>query len=1043
MHARLIALPLLAALSPAPAALAQGEFVNFETPQTKPIAVATLGSGANLFDVVLVCNTPDNSVEIYRADPPFTFLRRVAVGLGPGTVKWNAALGRFFTCNFDGDSVTDVALAGTLSGGTVSISASIQRTTAVGDQPSDIAFDPTNTYAFVTLSSRGGYAWIRTSDLAPVASLVVPTVTGTANPPIGVKMPRRTEMLPDGRLFLLDMLSDDGVDLMVEAGAVRAAVGPLGNTHHSFAFANGNARMFIVGTRAMRLPTGEPAALAQPFGFYESWLWVVDTPSGLPAQVAGEALAGAAPGTLWKSVNLNKVYATGNPVPVADALSQPTDVLVYETPAAFKVFVTAFHSDKVARLQSTAAQPSGWATQVIGLGAPLASYSMVGPRGFALSTRAKENAAAAAGLLFVANRLDNSVSVINPNTDLLASPVSRFALHQDPTPQPIREGREFLYGAKHSGSGFVSCASCHIDATTDGLIWDLSSSESITVPAQLHDHESPVFTTFPQPKSIMVTQTLQGLVNAPLEPSPNFSGQELFSNAPYHWRGDRGQFTDFNGAFPNLLGRQNPLSIPEMAKYTRFIETVMHPPNPEQFLDRKPGGTLNTTNPDSLVGASGQLLGMLLFHDVPFPGLAGRSCVHCHVLPDGSSNTLVLPAVTGSSVFGPSETAALRNLFQREGAVPTGFTDTITAKTKGTTGLGHAGDMTSASSINRFLTNFFLSGMPGPNQQQQIEAVIEFVRRFDSGIAPAAGFAYTLTPNAAQNSFYFDLLEGQVAEANIGLAVYAQRIDPNTGTALEEGYWYDVTAAGYRLEGTATVVPRGTLDAAAAAGGVVILQGTPAGSERRIANLAGVRTPLSGPAPSLPWLAPMAPPTQWADVTRFTLNTVLNTDSTQPGPLSTVVSRLDTFMSALIAASPTFGVTTLSMHQPPRRFRVIGNDIRPGAYVLIGLPKGAPMSNPQYLRIPVFPTSRFATNPLNSQSQRIWESTLELDPLWTMALLNGGPEAPGVKNVMTLSNVPPLLQPVQWNAFDVRVVNEDGTFNGGFSWRSLTVQNGR
>ncbi len=83
-------------------AFSQGRFANFETPQTHPIEIAAVGGQ----EYVLVCNTPDNSVEIYEAAPPHAFVQRVPVGMGPCTVRWNPGHGRFYTCNFDGDSVS-------------------------------------------------------------------------------------------------------------------------------------------------------------------------------------------------------------------------------------------------------------------------------------------------------------------------------------------------------------------------------------------------------------------------------------------------------------------------------------------------------------------------------------------------------------------------------------------------------------------------------------------------------------------------------------------------------------------------------------------------------------------------------------------------------------------------------------------------------------------------------------------------------------------------------------------------------------------------
>lgn len=65
---------------------AQGTFTNFETPQTHPIEVALIG-GPGGVEHVLVCNTPDNSLEVWTATSPPQFKARVSVGMGPGTVR--------------------------------------------------------------------------------------------------------------------------------------------------------------------------------------------------------------------------------------------------------------------------------------------------------------------------------------------------------------------------------------------------------------------------------------------------------------------------------------------------------------------------------------------------------------------------------------------------------------------------------------------------------------------------------------------------------------------------------------------------------------------------------------------------------------------------------------------------------------------------------------------------------------------------------------------------------------------------------------------
>src|SRR5438270_6115859 len=70
-------------------------------------------------------------------------------------------------------------------------------------------------------------------------------------------------------------------------------------------------------------------------------------------------------------------------------------------------------------------------------------------------------------------------------------------------------------------------------------------------------------------KGPMVTQTLRGLNTLD----------------PFHWRGDRTNFTHFNVAFPGLLGG-SALSTSDINAYRDFINTVVFQPNPNQNLDR-------------------------------------------------------------------------------------------------------------------------------------------------------------------------------------------------------------------------------------------------------------------------------------------------------------------------------------------------------------------------------------------------------------------------------------------------------------------------
>src|SRR5690606_25583341 len=74
------------------------------------------------------------------------------------------------------------------------------------------------------------------------------------------------------------------------------------------------------------------------------------------------------------------------------------------------------------------------------------------------------------GLLYVLNRFDASVSVVDLAAETELARIPFF----DPTPAAIKNGRKHLYDTiKNSGLGHVACGSCHIDARTDRLAWDL------------------------------------------------------------------------------------------------------------------------------------------------------------------------------------------------------------------------------------------------------------------------------------------------------------------------------------------------------------------------------------------------------------------------------------------------------------------------------------------------------------------------------------------------------------------------------------------
>ena len=84
------------------------------------------------------------------------------------------------------------------------------------------------------------------------------------------------------------------------------------------------------------------------------------------------------------------------------------------------------------------------------------------PRGVLLSPNGKR--------LYVANRLDDNIAVIDTITYKL---VSTIDLGGPTNVDALRRGERLFYTADFAFQGQFGCATCHLDATIDGLQWDL------------------------------------------------------------------------------------------------------------------------------------------------------------------------------------------------------------------------------------------------------------------------------------------------------------------------------------------------------------------------------------------------------------------------------------------------------------------------------------------------------------------------------------------------------------------------------------------
>lgn len=447
-----------------------------------------------------------------------------------------------------------------------------------------------------------------------------------------------------------------------------------------------------------------------------------------------------------------------NPTAVSQSLAEPC-AIEFET--GTHAWITAFGSDRIAKVDVTA----GTITDRIDLrGAGEDSRFMRGPRGLAID--------AADDTMYVLNKISNSISVINLANAMMTT---EFTLAGgNPMHQGAAEGRGFLFDARLSGNGTVSCGVCHIDADRDGLAWDLGDPGGVmTYGSGLNsaNHElGEIERPFHPMKGPMVTQTLRNLEGG----------------APFHWRGDKPALVDFNPTFVNLLGG-DLLTAAEFALLEEYLLSLRHHPNPYRNLDN--------SLPEDLVGGNAQT-GEGLFN------IHLNHCSVCHEGPRGSLGNIDDPRLTDSrdSVKVPP----LQTTYQRFGFdnAPGGAS---------TMGFGMNRDGTGS----RLPTVHFYE--LGQLDQQGRKDVAAFVLSFDTGTPASVGQARTLNVgNRSSASLLADLtlFETQAGDGLIDLV--AEGISGSTDVAL----YFDSVVQKY-TDGTTSSHTRAELLAALQAGEAV------------------------------------------------------------------------------------------------------------------------------------------------------------------------------------------------------------------------------
>jgi hypothetical protein len=369
-----------------------------------------------------------------------------------------------------------------------------------------------------------------------------------------------------------------------------------------------------------------------------------------------------------------------SPVAPSEALAIPNEVLFSSVAGQGELYVTAIGGERIA---------------VVDPATGSVVRRLIVPEGLTGLVDAPDGSA-----LLGANRFLNTIHVIDPVTGDTGIAADIGASGWDPSWE-VRDGRRFLYTGAHSMNGDLACATCHPHANMDGLAWDLGNpaGELAQLPPE-HNNGVEVRPFHPL-KGPMTTQTLRGLADT----------------EPFHWRGDRADFTRFNPAFVGLLGGDS-LSTAEMQAYETFILAIDYPPNPwRDHLNAPPASW-----PNGGVPATGESI--FLTNNNGF-------CNGCHTLPFGT-NAQVFP-LDELAGFGrqPMKIAQLRNLYEK-----TGFEDRNADDN--TRGFGYLHDGQD-DGLDRFILHEALH-LTDPQRPH----VVAFLMTFDTGTHGAVGMEVTL-----------------------------------------------------------------------------------------------------------------------------------------------------------------------------------------------------------------------------------------------------------------------------------------------------------
>lgn len=681
-------------------------FVPHESGPVAPLRLSP--DGSRLF----VADTQGARLCVFDlGDPSSPFLvAEIPVGLDPVSVMPRTR-DEVWVTNQWSDSVSIVSV----------LARRVVATLRVGDEPSDVVF--ANGKAFVSCATR---------DLVQVFDATTRLPLGSV--PILGKDPRALAVSPDGQhVYAVVQRSGNGTTLLPDTmspppppGAPHTALivraddpawfFAIPYTLPDHDVADIDANTLAVARYFDAVGTTNTAIAVHPVS---GELWVANTDArNLVAHepnLRGHAIhsrvtritTGPLPTVAPFDLNPGFTYSSPNANELALALAEPFGVAIDATSG--RVFVAAHGTDRVGVLDLNG---NVLARIEVGNtpGATVDTRNKRGPRAVALHPSSPR--------LYVLQHLRDTLSVVDTSslTVLRELPIASH----DPMPALLREGRNFLYDAKLSGNGTMSCASCHIDADLDGLAWDLGDPNGVPQNPVFQPQNPffPFLVPFHPLKGPLTTQTLRGLPGT----------------GPLHWRGDRADFAAFAPAFDSLLGGVT-LPPADMADLAAFVLTIVMPSNPNQMLDR----SLRTAPANN-----NEAVGFAAYHqNIAPPGGGTITCAACHELPLGT-NGFVINATT---IQEPQQMKVpqLRNLYRKLGL------ERAPGPQKAGFGLrkdGAAGTLAEFLAIPQFI--------PWPAATK--DDIETFLLALDTGTAPTVGFqVYLDQANAASIGVQVDL----------------------------------------------------------------------------------------------------------------------------------------------------------------------------------------------------------------------------------------------------------------------------------------------